>query len=182
MDVYKIYTNTRNHVARGSLSDSYYKNANSRRSRLCFLTGWFRERTAPKIENVPKHCCARNDKFECYFGVLESNAHPDFEVYIWLKNVRIIFAKYDNNKSYTRWRYWMCKRTWTKDSAFPPELKFNGNDVMTKTEIRHLVDLRFLNSLLFTLVARQHTGACSCVSRQHTSHQSRRSCRPQQWN
>ena len=92
MDVYKIYTNTGIHVARDSLL-SYYKNTdNSQRSRLCPRLANSGNELRRKSRTFPTHCCARFDKFECYFGVLESNAHLDFEGDIWLKKVRIIFA------------------------------------------------------------------------------------------
>ena len=82
MDIYKIYTNTGNHVARGLLlSDTVIaKNTkNSRRSRLRFRLADPGNELRRKSRTFPTHCCARNDKFECYFGVLECNAHPDFE-------------------------------------------------------------------------------------------------------
>ena len=86
----KIYTNTGNHVVHGSLlSDTVItKIATTVVVRLAD----FGNKLCRKLRNFPTHCCARNDKFECYFGVLESNAHLDFEGDIWLKKVRIIFA------------------------------------------------------------------------------------------
>ena len=76
MDVYKIYTNTGNHVARDSLfSDSFYKNTdNSRRSCLCSRLADSGNEPRRKLRTFPTHCCARNDKYECYFSLLESNA------------------------------------------------------------------------------------------------------------
>ena len=54
MEVYKIYTNTGNHVARGSLlSDTIItKYGQQLVGASLLLAGWFRERIAPKIENV----------------------------------------------------------------------------------------------------------------------------------
>ena len=89
MDVYKIYINTDNHVARGSLlsdtvitqmpiisffADSHktYRysrsfHENSRHARLCSRLANSGNELRRKSRTFPTHCGARNDKVECYW-------------------------------------------------------------------------------------------------------------------
>ena len=76
MDVYKIYTNTGNHIARGSLlGDTVItKTPTTFGGRVFALDSLIPGTNCAENRERFLHCCARNDKFECYFDVLESNA------------------------------------------------------------------------------------------------------------
>ena len=77
MDVYKIYTNIGNHVARGSLlSETVITNIPTTICGQVFALGWLIPGTnyAENRERFLHIVAQKNDKFECYFGVLESNA------------------------------------------------------------------------------------------------------------
>ena len=89
MDVYKFYTNTGKNVSRDSLlSDSDYKNTDtSWRSRLCSRLADSGNELRRKSRTFPRHCCARNNKFECYFDVLESNAPSNLMRVLILKAI-----------------------------------------------------------------------------------------------
>ena len=95
MDVYKIYTNNGNHAARGSLlSDIVITKIPTTVGGRVFALGWLITGTnCTKHREYFLHIVAQETIYlNAYFGVLESNAHPDFEGDIWLKKVRIIFA------------------------------------------------------------------------------------------
>ena len=62
MDVYKIYTYTGNHVARGSLlSDTLITKIPTRVYGRVFALGWLIP--GSNCAENPTHCCARNDTF-----------------------------------------------------------------------------------------------------------------------
>ena len=92
MYVYKIYTHIGNHVARGSLSDTVLTKILTVGSRV-FALGWLIPgMNCTKNQERFLHIVAQETINFCYFGILKSNAHPDFEGDIWLKKVHIIFA------------------------------------------------------------------------------------------
>ena len=126
MDVYNIYTNTCNHVARGSLlSDtiitkiliiSYFADLQKMRivnssaktvsgHVFALFTGWFQERTVWKSRTLPTHCCAMNDKIECYWWKADSSLYLNLmctpilkTIFVW-KRCTLDSRKYGINTS-----------------------------------------------------------------------------------